>query len=120
MNIKPIKTEAEYQSTLQEIDHLFDVAPNTPEEDYLELLAILVEAYEAQHYPIPLPEPIDAIRHFMEAQQLLPRDLVPYIGSLKWVEEILNRKRDLTLDMIRKLHANLGIPAEVLIQPVVS
>lgn len=115
--IKPIKTETEYQAALQEIDQLFDVAPNTPEEDRLELLTILVETYEAEHYPILPPDPIDAILHVMDAYQLSEQDLEEYIGSQKQVSEILSRKKPLTLAMIRKLHDKLGIPAEILIQP---
>jgi HTH-type transcriptional regulator/antitoxin HigA len=114
---KPIRTEVEYQTALREIDLLFDAAPNTPEEDHLELLAILVEAYEAEHYPILPPDPIDAILHVMDAYQLDEQDLVTFIGSQKQVSEILNRRKPLTLPMIRKLHEGLGIPAEILIYP---
>jgi HTH-type transcriptional regulator / antitoxin HigA len=116
MKIKPIKTEADYQATLQEIDHLFDAASDTPEEELLEVLAILVEAYEAEYYPILPPDPIEAILHVMDAYQLEPGDLEPYIGSQKQVLEVLSRKRPLTLPMIRELHKGLGIPAEILIQ----
>ncbi len=115
--IKPIRTEVEYQTALQEIDRLFDVAPNTPEEDRLELLTILVETYEAEHYPILPPDPIDAILHVMDAYQLSEQDLEPYIGNQEQISEILSRKKTLTLPMIRKLHNKLGIPAEILIQP---
>lgn len=115
--IKPIHTEAEYQAALAEIDRLFDVAPNTPEENRLELLTILVEAYESIHYPIPFPDPVDAILHVMEAQQLESSDLEPYLGSPAQVTAILNRQKPLTLPMIRKLHRGLDIPAEILIQP---
>lgn len=115
--IKPIRTEAEYQAALEEINHLFDVAAGTPEEDHLELLTILVEAYESTHYPVPPPDPIDAILHVMDAQQLTSRDLEPYLGSPAQVTAILNRQKPLTLPMIRKLHQGLGIPAEILIQP---
>ena len=114
---KPIRTEVEYQTALREIDLLFDTASNTPEEDHLELLAILVEAYEAEHYPILPPDPIDAILHVMDAYQLGEQDLVVFIGSQKQVLEILNRRKPLTLPMIRKLHEGLGIPAEILIYP---
>jgi len=115
--IKPIRTEAEYQAALQEIDRLFDVAPDTPEEDRLELLTILVEVYEAEHHPILPPDPIEAILHVMDAYQLDAQDLEPYLGSQKQISEILSRKKPLTLPMIRKLHDGLGIPAEILIQP---
>lgn len=117
MEIKPIKTEAEYQAAMQEIDRLFDVAANTPDEDLLEVLTILVEAYEVERYPVLPPDPIDAILHVMDAYQLEESDLEPYIGSHKQVLDVLSRKIPLTLQMIRKLHEGLGIPAEILIQP---
>ncbi|MBE7469671.1 MAG: transcriptional regulator [Anaerolineae bacterium] len=120
MDAKPIRTEAEYQAVLQEIDRLFDAAPNTPEEDRLELLTILVEAYEAEHYPIYPPDPVEAILHIMEAYQLEPPDLEPFIGSEEQVANILNRQEPLTLPMIRNLHDKLGIPAEILIRPSVT
>ena len=115
--VKPIRTETEYQATLQEIDRFFDVAPDTPEEDRLELLTILVEAYETEHYPILPPDPIEAILHVMDAYQLDEQDLVAYLGSPKQISEILSRRKPLTLPMIRRLHDGLGIPAEILIQP---
>lgn len=117
MNIKPVRTEADYQSALEEIERLFDAAPDTPEGDRLEVLTALVEAYEDRHYSIPLPDPIEAIEYYMESRGLSRRDLEPYIGSRARVSEILNRKRRLSLNMIRKLEAGLGIPAEILIQP---
>ncbi len=117
MDIRPIKTEADYQAVLEEIERLFEAAPDTPEGDRLEILTTLVEAYEEKHYPVPLPDPIEAIEYFMESRGLSRRDLEPYIGSRGRVAEILNRKRPLTIEMIRRLHAGLGIPAEVLIQP---
>ncbi|NJN98798.1 MAG: transcriptional regulator [Anaerolineales bacterium] len=120
MDTKPIRTEAEYQSALQEIDRLFDAAPNTPEEDRLELLTILVEAYEAEHYPIYPPDPVEAILHVMEAHQLELSDLEPILGTEEQVANILNRQEPLTLPMIRNLHDKLGIPAEILIQPLVT
>lgn len=117
MDIRPIKTEADYQAVLEEIERLFDAAPDTPEGDRLEVLTTLVEAYEEKHYPVLLPDPIEAIKYFVESRGLSRRDLEPYIGSRGRVAEILNRKRPLTIEMIRRLHAGLGIPAEVLIQP---
>ena len=117
MNVKPIKTEADYQSALAEIERLFDAASGTPGGDRLEVLTTLVEAYEDQQYSIPLPDPIEAIRHHLESRGLSRADLEPYIGSRARVSEILSRKRPLSLEMIRRLHAGLGIPAEVLIQP---
>lgn len=117
MEIKPIKNETDYQAALEEIDSLFDAAPDTPEGDRLEVLTTLVEAYEERHYSIPMPDPIEAIVYHLESRGLARRDLEPFIGSRARVSEILNRKRPLTMEMIRNLHKGLGIPAEVLIQP---
>ena len=117
MDIKPIKTEVDYQATLKEIERLFNAAPNTPKGDRLEVLTTLVEAYEDKHYEIPLPAPIEAIKYHMESRGLSRRDLEPYIGGRGRVSEILSQKRPLSLEMIQKLHTGLGIPAEVLIQP---
>ena len=117
MNIKPIKTDADYLATLAEIEQLFESQPDTPEEDRLEVLTNLVEAWEEKHYNIPLPDPITAIGNYMESRGLTRRDLEPFLGSRARVAEVLNRKRPLTVTMIRKLHQALGIPAEVLIQP---
>jgi len=117
MEIKPIKNEADYQAVLEEIERLFDAAPDTPEGDMLEVLTTLVEAYEEKHYSIPLPDPIEAILYHIESRGLSRRDLEPFIGSRAHVSEVLNRKRPLTMEMIRNLHRRLAIPAEVLIQP---
>jgi HTH-type transcriptional regulator/antitoxin HigA len=117
MDIRPIKTEADYQAALKEIEGLFDAVPNTPTGDRLEVLTTLVEAYEEQHYPIPSPDPVEAILYHMESRGLTRRDLEPYIGNRARVSEILNRKRSLSLRMIRQLHGGLGIPAEILLQP---
>ncbi|AFR42837.1 LOW QUALITY PROTEIN: helix-turn-helix transcriptional regulator, XRE family [Geobacter metallireducens GS-15] len=117
MEIRPIKTEVDYQAALKEIELLFDAAPDTPEGDRLDVLAILVEAYEERRYSIPMPDPIEAILYYMESRGLTRRDLEPYIGSRARVSEVLNRKRSLTMEMIRNLHKGLGIPADVLIQP---
>ena len=117
MEIKPIKSDADYQAALAEIEHLFDAEPDTPEGDRLEVLVTLVEAYEAKHYDIPPPGPIEAIKYYMESRGLARRDLKPCIGTRARVSEILNRRRLLTLRMIRNLEAGLGIPAEILIQP---
>jgi HTH-type transcriptional regulator/antitoxin HigA len=119
MEIRPIRTEADYQAALAEIDSLFDAAPHTPEGDRLDVLATLVEAYEEQHYSLPAPDPIEAIKYYMESRGLSRRDLEPYIGSRARVAEVLNRKRPLSLEMIRRLHTGLGIAAESLIQPYV-
>lgn len=117
MEIRPIKTEADYEAALAEIERLFEAELGTADGDRLEVLTTLVEAYEEEHYPIPLPDPIEAIKYYMESRSLSRRDLEPYLGSRARVSEILNRKRPLSLQMIRKLHNGLGIPAEVLIKP---
>jgi len=117
MDIRPIKTEADYHAALAEIERLFDAAPNTPAGDRLDVLTTLVEAYEDQHYRIPAPDPVEAIKYYMESRGFSRGDLEPYIGSRARVSEVLNRKRPLSLDMIRRLHTGLGIPADVLIQP---
>lgn len=117
MDIRPIKTEADYQAALEEIERLFGAAPDTSEGDRLEVLTTLVEAYEDNHYAIPLPDPIEAIKYYMESRGLTRRDLESYIGNRGRVSEILNRRQPLTIEMIRQLHARVGIPAEVLIQP---
>ena len=117
MDIRPMRTEADYEAALAEIDRLFDAAPNTPEGDRLDVLVTLVEAYEEQHYSIPAPDPIEAIKYHMESRGLCRRDLEPYLGSRARVAEVLNRKRPLSLEMIRRLHTGLGIAAEILIQP---
>ena len=117
MDIQPIRTETGYETALAEIERLFDAAPNTPEGDRLEVLATLVQAYEEQHYSIPAPDPIEAIKYYMESRGLCRRDLEPYLGSRARVAEVLNRKRPLSLEMIRRLCTGLGIAAEILIQP---
>jgi HTH-type transcriptional regulator/antitoxin HigA len=117
VEIRPIKTEADYEAVLAEIEELFEAEPDTPEGDRLEVLTTLVEAYEDVHYSIPSPDPIEAIRYYMESRGLVRRDLEPYIGSRARVSEILNRKRPLSLSMIRRLNKGLGIPAHVLIEP---
>jgi HTH-type transcriptional regulator / antitoxin HigA len=117
MYIKPIKTKEDYQTALKKIESLFDAKPDTPEGDHLEVLTTLVEDYEYKHYSIPLPDPIEAINYHMESRGLSRRDLERCIGSRARVSEVLNRKRPLSIDMIRRLHKRLGIPAEILIQP---
>ena len=116
MNIEPIKTDGGYRRTLAEIEGLMTAERDTPEGDRLDVLVTLVEAWEAQHYPIDLPDPIAAIRYHMEQNGLAPKDLVPYIGGRNRVYEVLNRKRSLSLKMIWRLHRALGIPAESLIK----
>jgi len=117
MEIKPVKTKKDYESALKEIERLFDATPGTREGDRLEVLATLVEAYEEKHHPIAPPNPIDAIRYYMESRGLARSDMEQFIGSRARVSEVLNRKRALTMEMIRNLHKGLGIPAEVLIRP---
>ena len=117
MEIRPIRTESDYEAALAEIERLFDAAPNTSEDDRLDVLTTLVEAYEAQHYHIPEPDPVEAIKYCMESRGLTRADLEPYIGGRARVAEVLNRKRALSLNMIRRLYAGLGIPAEVLVRP---
>lgn len=117
IEVNPIKTEEDYENTLAEIEQLFDAKPGTIDGDRLEILTALVEAYEDKHYSIPLPDPVEAIKYFLESRGLTRRDLELYLGSRARVSEILNRKRPLSLEMIRRLHNGLGIPAEVLIQP---
>ena len=114
--IKPIKTEADYDAALEQISLLMDAKAGTSEADELEVLATLVECYEAEYYPINLPDPIAAIRFRMEQEDLSQRDLIPYIGSRSKVSEVLSGKRPLTLQMMRSLHQHLGIPADVLLQ----
>ncbi|MBM3180874.1 MAG: transcriptional regulator [Chloroflexi bacterium] len=115
MNIKPIKTNSDYETALKEIERLFDAEPGTPDGDRLEVLSTLVEAYEDEHYSIPLPDPIEMILYTMDSRGLTRADLEPYIGSRARVSEILNRKRLLSLSMIQRLNTGLGIPAESLI-----
>lgn len=120
MELRPIRTEADYQAALQEIEQLFDATPNTPEFDRLDILSTLVEAYEKTTTPIDFPDPIEAIQYYMEIRGWSRRDLESCMGSRSCVSELLSRKHSLTLEMIRKLHQQLGIPAEVLIQPYES
>ncbi|MEZ5537663.1 MAG: transcriptional regulator [Thiolinea sp.] len=115
MNIKPIRTETDYQAALKDIEGLMAAELNTPEGDKLDILVTLVEAWEREHYPMDFPDPIEAIRFVMEQRGLEPKDLVPMIGQTNRVYEVLNRKRPLTLNMIKRLHKGLGIPAESLI-----
>ncbi len=117
MEIKPIRTEADYEAALKKIEELFEANANTPEEDQLEILSILVEDYENKHYCIPRPDPIEAIKYYMESRGLTGTDLEPYIGESRKVTEVLNKKRPLSIEMIRSLHSGLGMLAETLIQP---
>ena len=117
MNIHPIRTKTNYKRALREVSAYFDdePEPGSAEGDRFEILLTLVEAYEEKHFPIAAPDPIEAIRFRMEQGGLTVKDLVPSIGQPNRVYEVLNRKRGLTLEMIRNLHRNLGIPAESLI-----
>ncbi|MDA0368948.1 MAG: transcriptional regulator [Proteobacteria bacterium] len=117
MNVAPIKTKRDYQRTLKEIERVMTAVRGTPEGDRLDVLVTLVEAWEAKHYPMDLPDAIEAIKYHMEQAGLAPKDLVPFIGSRNRVYEVLNRKRPLTLKMVWRLHRGLGIPAESLIAP---
>jgi HTH-type transcriptional regulator/antitoxin HigA len=115
MEIKPIRTEEEYRDALARLNDIWDAEPNTPESDELDVLAVLLEAYEEKHYPIDPPDPIEAIKFRMEQMGLTHEDMEPYIGRGARVSEVLSRKRRLSLDMIRKLNEKLLIPAEILI-----
>ena len=117
MEINPIRTRADYRAALKDVERLWAAEPGTPEGDRVDVLATLIEAYEAKHVPIPAPDPIAAIEFMMEQKGLTRRDLEPAIGSRGRVSEVLTRKRPLTLPMVRLLGALLDIPAEVLIQP---
>ena len=116
MEIAPIKKRRDYQRALKDIEGLMSAKRNTREGDRLDILVTLVEAWERKHYPLDLPDPVEAIRYHMEQSGLQPRDLIPFIGSRNRVHEVLNRRRELTLNMIRRLHQGLGIPAESLIK----
>ena len=116
MEIEPIKNDRRYRRALKEIEGLMTAKRNTPEGDRLDVLVTLVEAWEQKHYPLDLPDPVEAIKFHMDQKGLEPRDLIPFIGSRNRVYEILNRRRPLTLKMIRQLHEGLGIPADSLIK----
>jgi HTH-type transcriptional regulator/antitoxin HigA len=116
MEIKPIKSKADYRAALKEIETLMTAERDTPRGERLEVLVTLVEAYENKHYPLDLPDPVEAIKFCMEQKGMTPKDLVPIIGRINRVYEVLSRKRPLTLAMIQRLHSDLGIPAESLIK----
>jgi len=115
MKIRPIKTKADYGKALARAEALMDAKPGSPKGDELDVLVTLIEAYEDKHYPFPPPKPISAIKFRMEQAGLTRKDMEPYLGGRGRVSEVLNSKRPLTLDMIRKLHEGLGIPLESLI-----
>lgn len=116
MEIKPIKTKADYRAALKEIEALMGAELNTPEGERLDVLVTLIEAYENKHYRFDLPDPVEAIKYRMEQKGMTPKDLVPMIGRINRVYEVLRRRRPLTLAMIQRLHSELGIPAESLIK----
>jgi len=116
--VRPIRSEADYQAALAELGRLWGARAGSAEGDRLDVLATLIDAFESEHEPIDPPDPIEAIKFRMEQQGLTRRDLEPIIGSRARVAEVLNRKRDLSIAMIRRLHERLGISAEVLIRPV--
>lgn len=116
MDIRPIRTEADYEAVLEEIDTLLDAKEGSLQEERLELLSILIEVWEDAHYPIGSPDPIEAIEFMMAQNGLTRKDLEPFIGPRSRVADVLNRQRPLSLKMIRKLHDGLGIPAEILIR----
>jgi HTH-type transcriptional regulator/antitoxin HigA len=117
MDIRPIKTDADYRAALADIESLMTASPDTPEGERLDVLTTLVEAYERKHFPLDLPDPVEAIKFEMEQKGLTVKDLEPMIGRRNRVYEVLNHKRSLTLNMIWRLHEGLGIPAELLIKP---
>ena len=117
VEVRPIRTEEDYEAALAEIESLMAARPGTPEGDRLDVLATLVEAWEAEHHAIEAPAPIALIRFVMEQRGLDRADLKPMIGERGRVSEILSRRRPLTLSMIRKLHTGLGLPADVLVRP---
>lgn len=116
MEIEPIKTKADYRAAPKEIEALMAAERDTPEGERLDVLVTLVEAYENKHYRFELPDPIEAIKFCMEQKGMTPKDLVPMIGRINRVYEVLSRRRPLTLAMIQRLHSELGIPAESLIK----
>jgi len=117
MELKPIRTQTEYKAALKEAEALWDAPLKSPGADRLEVLVLLIQAYEARHHAIADPDPISFLLHVMDARGLARKDLEPYLGSRARVAEILNRVRPLSLEMIRRLAAGLNLPADVLIQP---
>jgi HTH-type transcriptional regulator/antitoxin HigA len=116
-SVRPIRTERDYEAALKEVERLWGAKSGSPEGDRLDVLATLIEAYEDEHYPMDPPDPVEAIKFRMEQQGLTRKDLEPLIGTRTRVAEVLNRKRGLSIEMIRRLHATLGISAEILIRP---
>ena len=118
VEVKPIRSNSDYETAMVEIERLWGAKSGTPEGDRLDVLATLIDAYEDEHHPIDPPDPIEAIKFRMEHQGLTRRDLEEMLGTRARVAEILNRKRDLSIGMIRRLHERLGISADVLIRPI--
>ena len=116
-DLKPIRSDADYEEALAGVERLWGAPAGTPDGDRLDILATLIDAYETQHYPIDPPDPVEAIKFRMEQQGLSRKDLEPLIGTRTRVAEVLNRKRSLSIGMIRRLHDRLGISADVLIRP---
>ena len=116
MQLRPIRTQREHQAALKEAEALWDAPESSPKADRLEVLTLLIEAYEREHYPIDDPDPIDLLHHLMEARGLVRKDLEPFIGSRARVAEVLNRVRPLSLEMIRQLACRLNLPADILIR----
>jgi HTH-type transcriptional regulator/antitoxin HigA len=116
MNVRPIRTKADYRTALKEVERLWEAEPGSPDGDRVDVLVTLIEAYEAKHFPIPAPDPIAAILFMMEQKGFRRRDLEPAIGSRGRVSEVLTRKRPLTLPMVRALSPLLDIPVDVLVQ----
>lgn len=117
MRIRPIRTKADYRAALKEVERLWDADPGTPAGDVVDVLTTLIEAYEAENFPIAAPDPISAIQFMMDQKGLTRRDLEPAIGSRGRVSEVLSRKRPLTLPMVRALSSLLDIPTNILAQP---
>ena len=115
--VRPIRTKRDYEAALKEVERLWGAKAGTSEGDRLDVLATLVDAYEAEHYPMDPPDPVEAIKFRMEQQGLTRRDLEEIIGTRTRIAEVLNRKRGLSIAMIRRLHERLGISADVLIRP---
>src|ERR1700716_2769564 len=116
-DVKAIRSEADYEAALAEVERLWGARSGTPRGDRLDVLATLIDSYESEHYPIDPPDPIEAIKFRMEQQNLTRKDLEGILGTRTRVAEVLNRRRGLSINMIRRLHDRLGISAEVLIRP---
>lgn len=117
MELRPIRSKRDYTAALKQAEVLWNARPGSKELDRLEVLTMLIQVYEAEHFPIPDPDPIDLLLHVMEARGLSRKDMEPFIGSRARVAEILNRQRPLTLEMVRRLSAGLKLPADLLIKP---